>query len=140
MNHPLVLKHMPLAKAYFDEAAYREFILAKQKLWTDYGYGPWAFLLDGKFIGWGGLQPEQGDVDIALVLHPHYWGVGKTIYQLIIEQAFVTFGFDSVTVLFPPTRKRIKGLMRLGFKLDGELIIEGERFIRYRLYRHEPDY
>jgi ribosomal-protein-alanine N-acetyltransferase len=35
----------------------------------------------------------------------------------------------------PPSRKRTKGLLRLGFKLDGELVIEGERFIRYRLFK-----
>lgn len=140
MNHPLVRKHMPLAKAPFDKAAYRAFLLAKQKIWTDYGYGPWAFLLDGKFIGWGGIQPEQGDADLALVLHPHYWGLGKTIYQQIIEQAFGPFGFSSVTVLFPPTRNRVKGLLRLGFRPDGELVIEGERFLRYRLRRQEAEH
>ena len=26
---------------------------------------PWAFLLDGKFAGWGGLQPEEGDADLS---------------------------------------------------------------------------
>jgi [ribosomal protein S5]-alanine N-acetyltransferase len=136
MNHPLVRKHMPLAKGAFDEAACREFLLAKQKLWTEYGYGPWAFVQNGKFIGWGGLQPEHGDADLALVLHPKHWGLGKAIYLQIIERAFDTFGFSSVTILFPPTRNRIRGLLRLGFKPDGELIIEGERFIRYRLSRH----
>lgn len=137
MNHPLVRKHMPLAKGSFDETACKEFLRAKQKLWEEHGYGPWAFVLDGKFVGWGGLQPEHGDADLALVLHPHHWGLGRAIYRKIIEQAFGTFGFSSVTVLFPPTRNRIMGLLRLGFKPDGELIIEGERFIRYRLYRHQ---
>lgn len=140
MNNPLVLKHMPLAKGSFGEAACREFLLAKRKLWEEHGYGPWAFVLDNQFIGWGGLQPEHGDADLALVLHPHYWGLGRTIYLQIIKQAFDVFGFGSVTVLFPPTRTHIKGFLRLGFKPDGELVIEGERFIRYRLYRDKADF
>jgi [ribosomal protein S5]-alanine N-acetyltransferase len=41
---------------------------------------------------------------------------------------------ESVTILFPPTRTRIKGILRLGFQEDGEVEIEGERFIRYRLF------
>ena len=137
MNHPFVRKHMPLAKGVFDDAACKKFLLAKQKLWMDHGFGPWAFVLDGQFVGWGGLQPEHGDADLALVLHPRYWGFGRVIYHQIIERAFGTFGFSSVTVLFPPTRHRIKGLLQLGFKPDGELIIEGERFIRYRLSQHQ---
>lgn len=133
MNHPLVQKHMPLAKNVFDESDCKAFIEAKKKLWADHGYGPWAFVVDGQFVGWGGLQPEHGDADLALVLHPSHWGLGKAIYQQIIKRAFGEMGFGSVTVLFPPTRTRIKGLLRLGFKPDGELEIEGERFIRYRL-------
>ena len=42
-------------------------------------------------------------------------------------------GLDSVTILFSPTRTRIKGILRLGFQPDGEVEIAGEKFIRYRL-------
>jgi hypothetical protein len=79
------------------------------------------------------LQPEGDDADLALVLHPDGWGLGKPIYDEIIKRAFGEMGFASVTVLFPPTRTRIKGLLRLGFQPDGELEIQGERFNRYRL-------
>jgi ribosomal-protein-alanine N-acetyltransferase len=132
-NHPLVRKHMPLAKSTFDEAACKEFLETKDKLWREHGYGPWAFVVDGKFIGWGGLQYEEGDADLALVLHPAHWGMGKAIYDLIIERAFGAMGFESITALFPPSRTRLKVMQRLGFKPDGELKIEDERFIRFRL-------
>ena len=55
------------------------------------------------------------------------------LYDEIIERTFGEMGFESVTVLLPPTRKLIKGLLRLGFKTDGELEVGGERFNRYRL-------
>jgi hypothetical protein len=86
------------------------------------------------------LQYESGDADLALVLHPKYWGIGKIIYNKIIDQAFSQMGLESVTILLPPTRTRIKGVLRQGFKLDGEITIVGERFIRYRLYKgdHRP--
>lgn len=134
MNNPLVRRHMPLASGLFDKGAYDAFIAEKEKLWAEYGYGPWAFVADGKFIGWGGLQFEEGDADLALVLHPDYWGLGKVIYNEIIKKAFGEMGFESITVLFPPSRTCIKGLLRLNFKPDGELVIKGERFLRYRLY------
>ena len=133
MNNPLVRRHMPLSSP-MDSDSCAAFVKNKEQLWLDFGYGPWAFVVDGVFIGWGGLQPEAGDVDLGLVLHPDYWGMGPTLYHEIIKRAFDEMGFESVTILFPPTRTRIKGILRLGFKPDGEVNVSGERFMRYRLY------
>ena len=133
-THPLVMKQMPLSSSDFDDAACKDWIAGKERMWQEHGYGPWAFVIDGKFAGWGGLQPEEGDADLGLVLHPDYWGHGIVIYKEIIRRAFEEMGFKSVIILFPPTRTRIKGILRLGFKEDGELEIGGERFIRYRLH------
>lgn len=136
MNNPLVRRHMPLTSDNFGESDCDEFIAAKERLWAEHGYGPWAFVVDGQFVGWGGLQPENGEADLGLVLHPNYWGIGKVLYDEIIDRAFGEMGFETVTVLLPPTRKWIKGLLRLGFKEDGELEVGGERFIRYRLEKN----
>ncbi len=133
MNNPSVRRQMPLFKGDFGDRDCNEFIAAKEKLWTDHGYGPWAFVVDGHFAGWGGLQPENGEADLGLVLHPNYWGIGKAVYKEIIDLAFGEMGFETVTVLLPPTRKRAKGLFRIGFKRDGEIEVGGECFIRYRL-------
>lgn len=133
-NHPLVRRHMPLATGVCGELECDRFIAAKEGLWAQYGYGPWAFVVDGKYAGWGGLQPEDGDADLGLVLHPSYWGLGKLIYAEIIKRAFGEMGFESVTILLPPTRTRVKGIVRLGFEPDGEVDLYGQRFIRYRLH------
>jgi RimJ/RimL family protein N-acetyltransferase len=133
MNHSLVRRHMPLANGNFDISDCDALIGAKEKLWTDHGYGPWAFLVDGHFVGWGGLQPEKGEPDLGLVLHPRYWGMGKVLYYEVIRRAFGEMGFESVTALLPPTRNVTRGMLRLGFKPDGELKVSGERFHRYRL-------
>jgi len=133
-NHPLVRRQMPLFDGVFTEADVDDFVAAKEKLWGEHGYGPWAFFVEGDFAGWGGLQPEGDDADLGLVLYPDYWGMGKALYELIIERAFVEMGFESVTIWFPPSRTRVKGILRLGFQPDGEVDIAGERFIRYRLH------
>lgn len=135
MNHPKVRQHMPLLDGKFDDAQYDLFIAAKKKIWEDHGYGPWAFKLEGKFVGWGGLQPVGEDVEIALVLHPDFWGLGKTLYQRIIDFAFQERNFESVIILFPPTRTRIKAIFKLGFQPDGEYSFAGHRYLRYRLQR-----
>lgn len=135
MNNQLVRRQMPLLTGDFSERDCDRFITAKEQLWQEYGYGPWAFIVDGQFAGWGGLQPENGAPDLALVLHPNFWGIGKTLYKRIIDQAFGAMGFDTISILFPPSRTRINGLLRLGFKQDKELDILGQRFIRYTLQR-----
>lgn len=133
MNNPLVQRHMPLASFHFNESECDKFITTKKKIWNEYGYGPWAIIENNKFIGWGGLQPEGKDVEVALVLHPENWGVGKVVYEKIIDYAFSVHGLESVIVLFPLSRTRVKGLLRLGFELDGKLEVEGVPFLRYRL-------
>jgi RimJ/RimL family protein N-acetyltransferase len=135
MNDPRVRRQMPLTNDNFSDVDCNGFVAAKERLWAEHGYGPWAFVVDGRFAGWGGLQPEHGDADLALVLHPNAWGLGKRIYDEIIKRAFGEMGFESVTILFPPSRTRIKGIFRLGFQPDGEVEIAGERFIRYRLHK-----
>jgi ribosomal-protein-alanine N-acetyltransferase len=51
----------------------------------------------------------------------------------MIKRGFGEMGFESITILLPPTRKHKKGVLKLGFQLDGEVELYGERFIRYRL-------
>lgn len=133
MNNPLVRRQMPLTKDNFEENDCDDFISSKERLWAENGYGPWSLIVDGQFVGWGGLQTENGEADLALVLHPNYWGIGKKLYDKIIERAFGEMGFDTLTVLLPHTRTRIKGLLRLGFRKDGELEVGKEQFVRYRL-------
>ena len=133
MNDPLVRRHLPLACGRFGEQECAQFLAAKERIWEKTGYGPWAFVLDGEFVGWGGLQPEGDDADLGLVLRSDHWGAGRILYRKIIEYAVAELGLDSVIVLLPPSRTRVAGLRRLGFRRDGETTVGGERLLRYRL-------
>lgn len=133
MNDPLVRRHMPLAAGSFGPADCVAWVAAKEAIWRDHGYGPWAFLVDGVFAGWGGLQPEDDDVDLALVLRPAFWGQGWVIAERILAEAFGPLGFDDVTVLLPPTRGTAAAVRRFGFQPDGEVDVAGRTFLRFRL-------
>lgn len=137
MNDEMVGKHLPLLTQSFSNKDCRNFLSAKQRLWDEHGFGPWAFLINGEFAGWGGLQPEHGEADFALVLHPKFWGCGRKIFNIIKDKAFNQLGVNSITILFPPSRLNSKAITRLGFIEDGQLIIDGELFIRFRLTK--PD-
>ena len=132
--NPLVRRHMPLMGEEFDLETCREWIKGKERMWEEHGIGPWAIRIDGRFAGWGGLQAEEGEADLGMVLHPDFWGYGKAVLDMIIRWAFNEKGIKSLTILLPPTRKHVKGILRLGFEKDGETRVDGELFIRYRLH------
>ena len=133
MNHPAVRRHLPLALGPFGRSECDKFVAAKERIWEDHGYGPWAFVLDDEFIGWGGLQPAGDDVEVALVMRPCGWGAGPGLCRRILAHAFGDLHFGSVIALLPPSRTRVAAMIRLGFRRDGEVILENERFHRYRL-------
>ncbi len=133
-NNPDVLRQMPLGSANFDQAKARDWVSQKDAQWAQHGYGPWAFFVDQQFAGWGGLQQEAGDADLALVLHPRFWGSGRVIYREIVQRAFTIMGLKSITILLPPSRTKIKGVFRLGFQADGVVAFDGVRFLRFRLF------
>ena len=59
MNNDLVRKQMPLFTGDFNESICEKFIASKELLWVEHGYGPWAFIINSEFAGWGGLQPAN---------------------------------------------------------------------------------
>jgi len=133
MNNKEVGKLLPLLTGEFSTEDCKAFLKSKKDLWDKHGYGPWAFIIDGTFTGWGGLQYEQGEADFALILHPNFWGWGRKIFNKIKAQAFNENNIDSITILFPPNRTNSKAIIKLGFKEDGKLDVNDEIFIRYRL-------
>ncbi len=133
VNDPVVRRHLPLARGRFGPSECEMFVAAKERIWEENGYGPWAFVIGDEFIGWGGLQPEGDDVDVGLVLRQSYWGAGRSLYKRIIAYAFDELGLGSVIALLPPSRTRVAGMRRLAFCRDGEVVLEDERFLRYRL-------
>lgn len=133
MNNKRVGKQLPLLSEGFSAENCQAFLKAKKQLWDDYGFGPWAFLIKDEFAGWGGLQPEHGEADFALVLHPKFWGWGIKIFNQVKDQAFNKMNFNSITILLPPSRKFSNAVTRFGFTEEDELTIDGEIFLRFRL-------
>lgn len=131
LNHPDVVRHMPLAEAHWTEGDVEKWAKAKDAQWQLNGYGPNAILVDGHFAGWGGFQREEGGADFALVLLPRYWGHGAEIFRSFMR-CRAALGVGTVSILVPPTRFRTRGLARLGFLFDRELDYQGHRFLKFR--------
>ena len=136
MNNERVGKQLPLLGQAFTADHCQAFLRAKKQLWDDHGFGPRAILINGEFAGWGGLQPEHGDADFALVLHPRFWGWGRKIFNKVKDEAFNHMNFGSITALLPPGRPNSRAITRLGFAEEGQLTLDGETFLKFRL--HNP--
>jgi RimJ/RimL family protein N-acetyltransferase len=131
---PQVMRHMPLADPEpMSPDELRDWVAGKEAITRQHGFGPQAILLDGDFAGWGGIEPDDAGASISLVLFPAFWGRGREILDVLLEEAFGRLGLPYVLVEFPPTRTRVRGLLRLGFREVGDRTIEGERFVVYRL-------
>ncbi|MCO4780673.1 MAG: hypothetical protein KC471_09835 [Flavobacteriaceae bacterium] len=138
MNNEMIGEHLPLLADGFSAKNCQTFLNSKRLLWDKYGFGPWAFLIENEFAGWGGLQPENGDADFALVLHPKFWGWGHHIFRKTKNYAFNKMNLNSITILLPPNRLNSKAVTRFGFIEDGDLSIDGEIFLRFRLTKLLP--
>ena len=138
MSNEAVGKHLPLLADGFSENNCRAFLKAKKNLWDEHGFGPWAFLINDEFAGWGGIQPENGEADFALVLHPKFWGWGRKIFNKVKDHSFNKMNLSSITILLPPNRPNSKAVTRLGFIEDGDLTVEGKIFLRFRLSKPQP--
>lgn len=134
LNHPALKRHMPLANERFDAGSCEAWLAAKAAFWETHGYGPVALVWDGRFVGWGGFQPEANDVDLSLVLLPEHWGLGPRIVKHLIAEGFQRFHFPSITIALPYSRKHFRALERLGFVRDGEVVFGATAFMRFRMF------
>ena len=137
LNDPDIARHMPLAGDRFDDAATRKWVEGKHKQWEQNGYGPWAVHANEEFAGWCGFQREEGDADFAMVLRRRFWGLGRRIYLKAVRRGFDEFGYESIVVSLPPSRKSSRVLEKFGFRPDGETAQWGKRFLRFRLRKDD---
>ncbi len=133
MSDPRVAAHLPLLRGRFDRAAAFEFVAEKEARWRRDGLGHWAFLRDGRYVGWGGFQNEGGEWDYGLVLRPGCFGLGARITRTALAFAAADPRIPFVTFLLPPSRRKLGALARLGARPVGEVDHAGARFLKFRL-------
>jgi RimJ/RimL family protein N-acetyltransferase len=139
LNDPNVIRHMPLANPEpmsLDEV--RDWVVGKETITKQHGFGPQAILVEGRFAGWRGIEADGDGASISLVLFPAYWGRGHQVLDILLEEAFGQRGLQYVLVALPPSRTRVRGLLHLGFREVGERMVGGERLVVYRLDASSP--
>lgn len=138
MSDPRVGTHMPLLTFSWDLEMAAKFVTAKEACWLRDGLGHWAFLADGRYVGWGGFQKEGEEWDFGLVLHPAAFGLGLPITRKALAFASEDPRIPFVTFLLPPSRRNLGALRRMGARFIGETDYDGTRFLKYRLETSSP--
>ena len=101
--------------------------------------GHWAFLADGRYVGWGGFQREGDEWDFGLVLRPDAFGLGRLIARKAVDFAVADARIPFVTFLLPPSRKNLGALQKIGARPIGEIEYEGAKFLKFRLETESAD-
>ncbi len=133
MSDPRVAAHMPLLTFEWDAEVAAEFIAKKEECWARDGLGHWAFLVNNRYVGWGGFQKEGDEWDFGLVLKPDAFGLGTRISRKAIDFALADERIPFVTFLLPPSRKNLGALERLGATQVGQIECAGAKFLKFRL-------
>lgn len=133
MSHPRLRAHMPLLAGAWGEAEAQAFVVAKEACWARDGLGHWAFLADGRYVGWGGFQKEGEEWDFGLVLRPQDFGLGQRITQAALDFARADPRIPFVTFLLPPSRRNLGALHRIGAQSAGQQDHSGATFLKFRL-------
>jgi len=89
-----------------------------------------ALLNQDKLMSWGGFQSRQGQAELALVLQPNWWGRGKECLQKFIEHNSYSH-LTQVMARLPASRKKLRGMERLGVQQQGDAFINGNLFFQF---------
>ena len=115
----------------FDLAAVGEWMEGKQLVDGQAGCRVRAILVDGQLAGWCGLQFENGQHEVAIVLDDGYWGLGKRVFSELLAWAR-DFGHETVCIHFLSTRPEYSFMKKIAQRVyESEMF--GARFISYEI-------
>jgi len=102
--------------------------------WKKHGIGSWGVERKGQLVGWAGFKYwKDRECEALIVLSPSYWGLGKAIFDKLLELAVKNFELSHLYVLLPVTRKSFKYMRRIGFEYDNDETHNGEAFKKFIL-------
>ena len=85
-NNKKVRRHMPLAEVSVDADWINNWINHKVAASENSPFKIHSIWINGNFAGWAGIQVDNEDYELAIVLSPNYWGAGKILFQKLINE------------------------------------------------------
>ncbi len=130
LNKQQIRKHL-IEHQLFDAKTIKAWIEAKIEVDSFEGCKVRAIVVNQQLAGWCGIQLEDGNYEIAIVIDNSYWGIGRKIFREVIAWA-KEFGHQTVFIHFFHTRPEYKFLRKISKNLyESELF--GNRFTTYEI-------
>ena len=123
-----VKKHMPLSESNIGEKWIQNWIARKEMSSKMTPFEIYSIWNDDNFAGWGGIQADEENFEVAIVLKPEYWGFGHDIYGKFIKD-FELSGVTQPLLIYLPLSRGIKGIKnRFEFDALPNVKIDGIEF------------
>ncbi|MBB1487178.1 N-acetyltransferase [Oceanospirillum sp. D5] len=90
-----------------------------------------AIRIDHQLVGWCGIQLENDQYEIAIIIDDAHWGLGKTVFRDLMSWA-KAFGHNTVFIHFLHTRPEYKFLRKLSKNVSQNEFM-GHQFTSYEL-------
>ena len=128
-----VVRHM--ASEGISKSDCRVIINESLEHWEKHKVGSWAIEKDGVIAGWAGFKLwRKSEFELLIVLGSEYWGLGKSIYTVLIALAKDKLNLKSLVVVLPDTRKSYSYIVKkAGFEHVGSESFNGESFQKFAL-------
>ncbi len=130
LNKGRVRQHL-IDHPLFDEVAVAAWLAAKLEVDATPGCKVRAIRVNGQLAGWCGLQFEQGQYEIAVVLDDSCWGLGRQVFAEVMGWARA-FGHQTVYIHFLHTRPEYRFLRKIARQVTTSEMM-GNRFTTYEL-------
>lgn len=90
-----------------------------------------AIFINDQLAGWGGIQPDDDNYEIAIILAKPFWGLGVRIFKDMLNWAH-TSGLTQIVIHLLNTRKDYRFLKKAATSVTRRQLM-GHEFTTYQL-------
>lgn len=130
---PEVMRYLGDGRTFGRDDAWRQMAMFLGH-WALRGFGPWAVeeRSTGAYVGRVGLYCPEGwpGPEVGWVLARAHWGKGFALEaaRAALDHAFRVLGWSrAISVIQPDNARSIRVAERLGERLDGDMMVRGQR-------------
>ena len=130
LNKLKIREHL-IDHSLFDNTSIKHWIKSKLEVDSTQGCRVRAILINNQLAGWCGIQLEDKEYEIAIVIDEEFWGSGKRIFMDIMNWA-KELGHERIIIHLLHTRPEYKFLKKISTKVYTSQI-HGNKFTTYQL-------
>lgn len=130
LNKPATRTHL-IEHRLFTEATVTEWVESKIQLDQLPGCRIRAIRITGVLVGWCGIQNENSQYEMAIVLDDSHWGIGKRVFADMMHWA-EELKHKRLVIHLLDTRRKYRSLRKMAKRVYATEML-GARFTTYEL-------